>query len=455
MKLSGWQLLAASSILLATFSSAETRPQYGATLRLSTRIAPQSLDPADKAQAESVAQRNFTRLMFDTLVTMDDRGKLQPALATSWQAAPGNQRWQFWLRRGVKFHDGSPLTREAAAAAIRSANPGWNVQPAADSIIIESDVPDSDLPAQLARTRNSISKRSEGGTLMGTGPFHIKEWQPGKRIALAANEGYWGGRPFLDAIEMELGKNSRDQLIALDLGKTDIAEVAPEQSHRAATEGRRVVSSAPVELMAMAFTRERRSPEEGKLRDALALSIDRNAIRSVVLQGAGELSGAILPNWISGYGFVFPAERNLDRARQLRSEVRQAPLWTLGYDGNDPLARVIAERIALNAGDAGLRLQATTSASADIRLMRIPLASLNPRIGLVAAAAATSLPAPKFSGNSIESLYRAESELLQTQRVIPLFQLPASYALGATVRNWNQDRDGGQHLEKIWLGSKP
>jgi hypothetical protein len=174
-----------------------------------------------------------------------------------------------------------------------------------------------------------------------------------------------------------------------------------------------------------------------------------------VLQGAGELSGAILPNWISGYGFVFPAERNLDRARQLRSEVRQAPLWTLGYDGNDPLARVIAERIALNAGDAGLRLQATTSASADIRLMRIPLASLNPRIGLVAAAAATSLPAPKFSGNSIESLYRAESELLQTQRVIPLFQLPASYALGATVRNWNQDRDGGQHLEKIWLGSKP
>ena len=455
MKLSGWPLLAASSILLATFSNAETRPQYGATLHLSTRIAPQSLEPADRAQLESIAQRNLTRLMFDALVRMDERGKLQPALATSWQAAPGDQRWQFWLRRGVKFHDGSPLTPEAAAAAIRSANPGWNVQPAADSIIIESDTPDSDLPAQLARTRNSISKRSEGGTLVGTGPFHIKEWQPGKRIALTANEGYWGGRPFLDEIEMELGKTSRDQLIALDLGKAEIAEVAPEQSHRASTEGRRVVSSAPVELMAMVFARESRSPEEGKLREALALSIDRNAMRSVVLQGAGEPSGAILPNWISGYGFVFPAEQNLDRARQLRGEVRQAPLWTLGYDASDPLARVIAERVALNAGDAGLRLQATASATSDIRLVRITLASLNPRIALAAVAAATSLPVPKFAGSSIESLYRVESELLQTQRVIPLFQLPASYALSGRVKNWQQDRDGGQHLEKVWLGSKP
>ena len=455
MRLSGWQWLAVSSILLSVCADAETRPQYGATLRTATRIAPVSLDPADKSQPDGVAQRNLTGLIFDTLVTMDNRGRLRPALATSWQAAPGNQRWQFWLRRGVKFHDGSPLTAEAVAAALRGANPDWSVVPATDSVIIERNIADADLAAGLARARNAITKRSEGGTLIGTGPFHITGWQPGKKLAVAAEENYWGGRPFLDGIEIEMGQSSRDQLLALDLGKTDIAEVAAEQAHRASTEGRRVVTSAPVELMTLAFARERQSPEEGKLREALALSIDRSSIRSVVLQGAGEPSGGILPNWISGYGFVFAASQNLDRARQLRSEVPRAPAWTLGYDAGDPLARVIAERIALNARDAGLTLQTTTSGTTDLRMVRVTLASLNPRIALAAGAAASGMPAPKLSGDSADDLYRGESAMLQAQRLIPLFQLPVSYALSPAVKDWNQDRDGSRHLENVWLGSKP
>lgn len=412
-----------------------------------------SLDPA--AQPDSAAQRNLSRLMFDTLVTMDSRGRIQAALATSWQAASGNQRWQFWIRRGVKFHDGSPLTPEAVAAALRVANPDWSVLPAVDSVIIERSAPDADLAARLARGRNAISKRSEGGTLIGTGPFHITDWQPGKKLALAADEGYWGGRPFLDAIEIEMGKPTQDQLIALDLGRADVAEVAPEQSHRVSTEGHRVVTSAPVELMALVTAHERQSPEDGKLREALALSIDRNSIRSVVLQGAGEPSGGILPNWVSGYAFVFATDQNLERARQLRSEVRQAPAWTLGYDAGDPLARVIAERIALNARDAGLTLQTTTASAADLRLVRLTLASLNPEIALAAMASATGLAAPKLSGNSIDELYQAESGMLQTQRLISLFQLPVSYALSPVVKDWSQQPDGARHLENVWLGSKP
>jgi peptide/nickel transport system substrate-binding protein len=453
MRLSGWQLLAVSSVLLSTLVVAETRPQYGATLRTATRIAPMSLDPA--AQPDSVAQRNLSRLMFDTLVTMDSRGRLQPALAKSWQAAPGNQRWQFWIRRGVKFHDGSPLTPEAVAAALRAANPEWSVLPAVDSIIIERTAADADLAAQLARARNAISKRSEGGTLIGTGPFHITDWQPGKKLALAADEGYWGGRPFLDAIEIEMGKPARDQLIALDLGRADIAEVAAEQSHRASTEGRRVVTSAPVELMALVFARERQSPDDAKLREALALSIDRNSIRSVVLQGAGEPSGGILPNWVSGYAFVFATDQNLERARQLRSEIRKVPAWTLGYDAGDTLAQVIAERIALNARDAGLTLQTTTAGNTDLRVVRLTLASLNPRIALVAVASATGLATPKLSGASVDELYQAESAMLQTQRLVSLFQLPVSYALSPAVKDWSQERDGARHLENVWLGSKP
>jgi hypothetical protein len=207
--------------------------------------------------------------------------------------------------------------------------------------------------------------------------------------------------------------------------------------------------------MALVFTRERQSPEEGKLREALALSIDRSSIRSVVLQGAGEPSGGILPNWISGYAFVFGNGQNLDRARELRSEVPRAPAQTLGYDAADTLARVIAERIALNARDAGITLQTTTSGTSDVRLVRLPLASLNPRVALLTVAASVGLAAPKFPGNSAEDLYQVESTMLRAQRIIPLFHLPVGYALSPAVKDWTQDRDGSEHLENVWIGSKP
>ncbi len=453
MKLFGWQWLAVSSLLLGISARGETRPQYGGTLRTATRIAPASVDPADRIQTDSMARRNLNGLMFDTLVVMDNRGRLQPSLATSWKAEPGHQRWQFWLRRGVKFHDGSPFTPEAVAASLRVANPGWSILAAADSIIIERDAPAPDLAAELARSHNGIAKRGGAGSITGTGPFRVTEWQAGKKLTLVAEEGYWGGRPFLDAIEIEMGKNSRDQLIALELGKADVTEVAPEQAHRATTEGRRVLTSSPVEIMALVFARDRQSAEEGKLRDALALSIDRTSIGSVVLQGAGEPSGAILPIWVSGYAFVFPTEQNLSRARQERSEVRQLPSRTLSYDAGDALARVIAERIALNARDAGLILQTTSSGNADVRLQRITLGSLNPRVALATVAATTGVPAPKMSGVSVGELYQAESAMLQTQRFIPLFQLPVSYALNSSVQDWDQDHDGSWHLDDVWLGT--
>lgn len=453
MKLSGWQWFALSSLLTATLAMAETRPQYGGTLRITTRIAPTSLDPADRSQPDSMARRNLSGLMFDTLITMDNRGRLQPGLATSWKAEPGNQRWQFWLRHGIKFHDGSPLTPEAVAASLRVANPGWNILTATDSVIIERDAPTPDLGAELARSQNGIAKRGAGMSTTGTGPFHVTDWQVAKKLTLAVEEGHWAGRPFLDTIEIEMGKNSRDQLIALELGKADVAEIAPEQIHRASTEGQTVLTSLPVELMTLVFTRPQPSPDESKLRDALALSVDRASIRSVVLQGEGEPSAAILPSWVSGYAFVFPTEQNLARARQDRSEVRQVPSWTLACDAGDPLARVIADRIVLNARDAGLTLQTTTSASADIRLMRITLGSLHPRIALGTVSGITGMPIPKGTGTSVDELYQAETGMMQTQRLIPLFQLPTAYALNSSIRNWEQDRDGGWHVEDVWLGN--
>jgi peptide/nickel transport system substrate-binding protein len=454
MRLSGWQLVAASSVLVAIVARAETRPQYGGSLRVTTRIAPASLDPADNTQPDSISRGNLTRLIFDTLVTMDDAGHIQPALASSWQSASNNQRWQFWLRRDIKFHDGSPLTADAVAASLRTANPAWAIYPNGDSVIVERSAPAPTVLAELALPRNAIAKRISGGMIQGTGPFHITDWQPGKRLTLAAEEGHWGGRAFLDSIVIEMGRNFRDQMISLELGKADIVEVPPEQAHRAMTENRRVVSSSPVELLALVFTKDRQSPEDGRLREALSLCIDRNAIRAVLLQGQGESAGGVLPNWMTGYEFVFPAEFNLQRAQQARSEVRQPPSWTLGYDPTDALGRLMAERIALNARDAGITLQLTGSSTSDLRIVRVSWSSSDAQLALLNLAAMLGVPSPRFAGSSVEDLYQAENALLQTQRVIPLFHLPATYAVGASVRNFELDRNGEWRLTDVWLGTE-
>jgi ABC-type transport system substrate-binding protein len=452
MRPSGLSLLVATSLLLAGIAAGATRPRYGGTLRLAIRSAPISLDPADSDQPDFFARGNLLHLLFDTLVTLDDRGAPQPALASAWQPEPNNQRWQFYLRQGVRFEDGTPVTTDAVAASLRVANPKWRVFFSGEAVVVECDSPTPNLPAELALPRNGIAKRD--GKLTGSGPFAITRWDPGKRLTLVARDDYWGGRGFVDSIEIEMGKNFREQMIALDLGKADLIEVAPEQAHRAAMEGRRVENSAPLELMALVFAHDRQSPDEGRLRQSLALSIDRGSINNVLLQGGGEPAGGLLPNWMSGYGFLFPTEGNLTSARQAGGEVRQAPSWTLGYDARDPVARVVAERIALNARAAGLGLQLTMATSADLRLVRIPLTSLNAPTALTTLAAALGLPQPKFSGNSVYDLYLAEAALLQSQRVIPLLHLRAASALSGTVRNWNGDRAGNWRLQEVWLGTE-
>lgn len=454
MRLFSWYCLAVSSLLVSALpAQAETRPQYGGTLHVAMRAAPTSLDPADGSQPDSFSRRSLTMLIFDTLVTGDESGHTRGDLAVSWQALRNDQRWQLHVRQGVKFHDGTPLSAETVAASLRTANPSWNVTADGDSVVIERDAPDPDLLAELALPRNAIAKRNPDGKPSGTGPFHIVDWQPGKKLSLVAEESCWRGRPFLDGIEIEMGKSFRDQMIAFELGKADLVEVAPEQAHRASLEGRSVASSAPMELLALVFTRDVTSPEDKTLREALAWCVERGSILSVLLQGAGQPAGSILPNWISGYGFVFPTDADLTRARHEREQVRKVPAWTLGYDGNDSVARFLAERIALNAKDAGLSVQPTSSSAADLRLIRIPLASADPWIALAEVATLVGLPATRNKSGSVEDLYAAERAVLASQRIVPLFHLPVSYAAGATLKNWTLRPDGSWSLDDAWLAN--
>ncbi|MCU1299008.1 MAG: hypothetical protein JWO91_3286 [Acidobacteriaceae bacterium] len=314
-------LLVVNSFLPATVMVAATRPRYGGTLQVAMRAAPTSLDPIDSSQSDWFARTNLSRLLFDPLVSLGDHGTVQAALATSWHADPGYQRWQFTLRSGVTFSDGSPVTAEVVAGSLRVSNPHWKIFPENQAVIVESDSPDPNLAAELALPRNSIVKR-QGTQTSGTGPFVVSEWDPGKNLIVTARNDYWAGRPFVDSIEIELGQSLREQAIALDLRRAQLIEAAPV-GHLTSTENYRIGISAPVELMALVFNADRSSREDTHLRELLALSIDRNALNSVVLQGGGESSAALLPNWMTGYGFIFPINVDLARARQEFAEARQ------------------------------------------------------------------------------------------------------------------------------------
>jgi len=282
------------------------------------------------------------------------------------------------------------------------------------------------------------------GATAGAGPFRVVQWEPRRRAVLAASDDYPGGRPFVDSIEIQMSRSLRDQALDLELDKADIVEIEPAGARRASQRGIRIWTSPPVEWMGL-LTRA----EDPRLREAVSLALDRATMHAVLLGKHGEPAGALLPQWLSGHAFLFSTARNLEKARKLAAEIRPAPVVTLAYDASDPTARAVAERIAVDVREAGIRVRTVAGAApaAEWRLVRQRVAAQRPGPALAGLAAALGLPARETS--SPEDVYRWERELVDEARVIPLFHLPEIYGLGPRVRNW-QGR-----LEDVWLDAGP
>lgn len=450
MRLTLFRWLAASSLLLAAVAApAAQHPRYGGTLRVEMRAAPVSLDPTDEgAPPEAAARARIAPLLFDTLFGVDAQGRVQPHLAGGYAFQNENKLWKFPIARGVKFSDGTPLTAAEVASSLATSNPDWQVRAEGETVVIETDSPDPTMLAELALAKNAIVRRT-GNALVGTGPFTIAEWQPGQRLLLKANEEYWRGRPFVDEVDIAFGRAPRDQALALDLGRADVVEVSPEQARG---DTRRVRSSEPVELFAIAFERTR---TDGRLREAISLATDRASIARGIFQGSAEATGSVVPQWVSGYSFLFSAQRNVNRARQLREEGHFAPL-VLAYPPNDGLARLVAERVALNARDAGLVVQPTPgSGTADAHMVRARVPSTDPRVAVAAMAQRIGTPLPRLPW-TLEEAYQAESKLLNDYAIVPLVSAQDAQALAARVKDWPAAQDGGWRLQDVWIaGAQP
>jgi MarR-like DNA-binding transcriptional regulator SgrR of sgrS sRNA len=506
MKPIGYRLLALISgvLLFGVTVRSATSPRRGGTLRVELRASSVSLDPREwmAGTVETATDEKLAALVFDRLVVLDNYGRFQPQLATEWTHDAAFKRWQFALRAGVKFSDGSVLTAADVATALQALLPsGQQITATGSSVVIQSALAMPDLLEEVASGRFFVYRVQADGTLLGTGPLFVSESREslksadksdsataetsntplargeGKpmRLRFRANEETWSGRPFLDAIDVTLGVPPLRQLFDLQLGKADLVEISPDLMRRATQDNLRVWTSAPVVLYGLRFDEAQAAAVGAQLREAVSLSLDRQTMANVLLQKQAEPAAALLPQWLSGYAFLFTMETNIARAREIRAALPanaaggREPL-RLRVDAPGDLPKLLGERVAINARQAAIPVQvvsrtalhnaSTTASSADaaagLHLFAWHYSTLSSRLELESFVSALHLGDSSegvVSSTDPEQLYAREKRLLDERHVLPLVALPEYVGLGQNVRDWMPARWGEWHLADVWIDS--
>ena len=433
-------------MVLAMPAPARTRPHYGGVLRVET-----AGDPMVIAR----------RLIYDGLTRIGADGSVQPALATGWESDGDAHRWEFRLRPGVRFHDDSPLTSTAVVASLNlSCNGGcpWSaVHAVGATVVFTSDMAMPNLPALLASNEFLIELvatadgKTPGGA--GAGPFRIDEIKDGA-LKIVANDACWQGRPFVDAIEIRGRRAVRDQWLDLSLDRVDVIDVPAEMIRQAQQQKLATVISPPVDLLALQVS-ESGALANPLLRAAIAASIDRSAIANVIFQRQGEATASVLPQGFSGFSFLFPVERDLNKAHALHGGLA-VPTLTLAAEG-DGVMQLAAQRIALDLREAGFNAvvaSAATGQQPDLLLRRIALQGGKPS-AVLDEALHQMREIPVGADPSPAAIYKVERTFLDQHTLIPLVSLPRAYAVGGRIRDLHLLAGGEPDLAGVSLEDAP
>ena len=217
---------------------------HAADLRIALAADVTSVDPHF---ANIAPNNNIGWHVFDALTHVDENARLVPGLALSWRALDGTT-WEFKLRRGVKFHDGSDFTAEDVVFSIERAAKLPNGQFAgfvqrivAKQIVdpytlrLKTAAPYAILPQDLNSifivSRKVAGASTEdfnsGKAMIGTGPFRFVAFRRGERVDLVRNDAYWGGAPAWDKVSFRIMPTDPARLAALLAGDVDLIEQVP------------------------------------------------------------------------------------------------------------------------------------------------------------------------------------------------------------------------------------
>jgi peptide/nickel transport system substrate-binding protein len=349
----------ALALVAAACSAPSTTGPTGASPAAAT-AAPQAL--ADKQeivvavgadQYRTDAKRNLTGQyplnanIYDTLVTVSPTYQVEPGLATRWEFRPPNT-YRFFLRPGVKFHDGTPLTTKDVKATIdRMAGAGGGTVGVNDkSAVIVDDLTIDITPKstnlralqQLVHPAWSVHKADSDviNKPVGTGPFKFVSYTKADRIVVEANDDYWGGKPTLRKITFRFMPDPNTRVLALQAGEVHVTDVPRESAKTVATGDLKLHTSkvGAYEAIYVNIRGSDKSFDLGKdkaVREALAYAIDKQAAVQNVWQGNAEVLQTMIPPAILGASAneVKGTQRDANKAKQ----ILEAAGWKVGADG--------------------------------------------------------------------------------------------------------------------------
>ena len=307
------KLFAAVMMLLAAL------PAYAQPVQI-TISQPAEATTMDPGRSTQVLTVNYFYNLYDTLTRWDNALRLQPGLATSWKNV-NETTWEFTLRQGVKFHDGSPLTVEDVRATLeRNLQPGKTVvQPgfatieavqvvSPTTIRVSTKKPDplllvrmAQMGAQIlpARLTTDDGAKELARRPVGTGAYRFVEWVKDERLVMEANRDWWGWEgkaPPIDRVIWKPIPEDFPRIVALEKGEADIITNVPPDRIKSIGDGRATqILSVPSSRIAILSINSTQPPlSDKRARQALHYALDINSIIRNLYAGQGKpFSGGV------------------------------------------------------------------------------------------------------------------------------------------------------------------
>lgn len=339
---------------LALTTAAVARPIAGGVYTEYETAQPGQINPLTSNPARDPIAADLHALLFDGLMRIGDDGQPEPALAKAWpQIDESGTVYTFTLRPGVVWHDNQPLTVDDVLWTLRAVqSPGfvgdattgriWRnvLLERLDDLSFRATLPQPRaaflsyatfpiLPAHLLANVSPDQWSTTGYNQqpIGTGPYRLAEPLSADRALLVANPGYFGGRPYLDSIELRFNQSPQDASTALSRNEAVGFGVSSTNDQSRANTPRGATQHAiPLAAYSTLSFNLRTTPlNDQGLRRALALGTDKQAIIDQALGGQGQrLETPILPGW-------WAADPNLETPR-FNAQAAGEALTSLGYE---------------------------------------------------------------------------------------------------------------------------
>jgi peptide/nickel transport system substrate-binding protein len=301
LRIVGLLLIVALLLTSGAFASTTRAQAAAGTLRVGW-TAPTKLDPALFADGPDIS---IGVAIYDYLITLDQKSALVPSLAKEWKVSADGKEYTITLQSGVKFHDGSDFTSEdvkftferlmdeKVGSGARGLYTGIASITAVDPTTVKFTLkePSAIFLATLADYHAAILKKgtTDPATAMnGTGPFTKVSVDLTSRAEFAANPNYWRkGEPKVAKLEMTFVKDTRDLIPALRGGQLDfVARLPIESFNELKADANLTTGSLATNQFSLVRIRADRKPgSDVKVRQALRLAIDRDAINKAVFDG--------------------------------------------------------------------------------------------------------------------------------------------------------------------------